>query len=352
MSAERSPREEWALALMGRRMSELQMMEAQALAAHEAVESCRRWTALARQATQHLELAEASMKGRAVRGLGEEVAAHKAMLRSTVDTAARQSRAFDEDVQRRAEDLLGLRLALVGKGGAGKTSIAATLARVLARRGRKVLAVDLDTNPGLAFSLGLPHGTRGLPPEAVEEHPGAVYGWQLASGLSAAEAVERFAARASDGVRYLGVGKIDEPEKQAARQTLTAVLQVLRGFGDPEWDVVADLEAGPTTPFEGYHSFAERVLMVVGPEWRSALTARRLAAIVGTIPTLVVANRWRGAPDHPGLVPAVRVPYDTAVVEAERLGRAALDECPGSPAVRAIEELADRLTTQHQEVAT
>ena len=62
------------------------------------------------------------------------------------------------------------------------------------------------------------------------------------------------------------MGKIDEPEKQAARQTLIAVLQVLRGFADPDWDVIADLEAGPTTVFEGYHGFAERVLVVVGPE--------------------------------------------------------------------------------------
>ena len=48
-----------------------------------------------------------------------------------------------------------LRVALVGKGGAGKSVIAGTLARILARRGHRVLALDVDTLPGLALSLGL-----------------------------------------------------------------------------------------------------------------------------------------------------------------------------------------------------
>jgi CO dehydrogenase nickel-insertion accessory protein CooC1 len=47
-----------------------------------------------------------------------------------------------------------LRLAVVGKGGAGKSVIAGTLARLLARRGERVLALDSDLLPGLALSLG------------------------------------------------------------------------------------------------------------------------------------------------------------------------------------------------------
>jgi CO dehydrogenase maturation factor len=337
-------------AAMAGRLAGLRDMEAGVVATDDDptasdVVRCRGWLALDRQAGQLLDLAEASSKGRAARGLSEEAAAHKASLRSVQDRARSRATAFDDDVRNRAGQRLGLRLALVGKGGAGKTVTAATLARLLARRGRKVLAVDLDTNPGLAFSLGLPHDTTGLPAEAVEEHQGAAYGWQLASGLSPEVAVRRYTTPAPDGVRYLGVGKIDAPEKQAARQTMIAVLQILRGFADPEWDVIADLEAGPTTPFEGYHTFAERVLVVVGPEWRSALTARRLLPVIGAISTTVVANRWRGADDHAGLVPAVRIPFDPAVVEAERLGRAPLDHCPGSPAMSVIEDLADQLTT-------
>ncbi len=49
---------------------------------------------------------------------------------------------------------------MTGKGGVGKTVLAALLARCLAERGLEVLAVDLDTNPGLALSLGLPADAR------------------------------------------------------------------------------------------------------------------------------------------------------------------------------------------------
>jgi len=48
-----------------------------------------------------------------------------------------------------------LRIAVAGKGGSGKTTLAATLARFLGRAGRRVVAVDADTNPNLASVLGL-----------------------------------------------------------------------------------------------------------------------------------------------------------------------------------------------------
>src|SRR5579864_6677829 len=49
-----------------------------------------------------------------------------------------------------------MRIAVAGKGGAGKTTIAATLARILARRGYHVSALDDDPNPNLAIALGVP----------------------------------------------------------------------------------------------------------------------------------------------------------------------------------------------------
>ena len=49
-----------------------------------------------------------------------------------------------------------MKLAIAGKGGSGKTSIAGTMARLLAREGRSVLAIDGDSNPNLALTLGIP----------------------------------------------------------------------------------------------------------------------------------------------------------------------------------------------------
>src|SRR3954470_20669203 len=49
-----------------------------------------------------------------------------------------------------------MKLVVAGKGGSGKTSISGTMARVLARDGHSVLAIDGDSNPTLALTLGIP----------------------------------------------------------------------------------------------------------------------------------------------------------------------------------------------------
>ncbi len=53
-----------------------------------------------------------------------------------------------------------MRIAVAGKGGAGKTTISATLARLLARDGYCVTAIDDDPNPNLAVALGVPAADR------------------------------------------------------------------------------------------------------------------------------------------------------------------------------------------------
>ena len=106
---------------MAGRLAGLRAMEAGILATSDApttsdVVRCRGWLALDRQVGQLLDLAEASSKARAARGLSEEAAAHTASLRSVQDRAQLRAIAFDDDVRGRARQRLGLRLALVGKG--------------------------------------------------------------------------------------------------------------------------------------------------------------------------------------------------------------------------------------------
>lgn len=60
-----------------------------------------------------------------------------------------------------------MKVAIGGKGGTGKTTVAGTLARALGRSGRSVLAIDGDSNPNLASMLGAP----GDEAEAVAELP-------------------------------------------------------------------------------------------------------------------------------------------------------------------------------------
>lgn len=48
-----------------------------------------------------------------------------------------------------------MRLGISGKGGVGKTTISAVVARTLARQGHRVIAIDCDSDPNLAANIGL-----------------------------------------------------------------------------------------------------------------------------------------------------------------------------------------------------
>jgi CO dehydrogenase maturation factor len=331
-------RHAWAVDALDRRMA---IVEGLAGTAREPLE----WLAVRRQVQSFLGYAAPGHWPRPD-ALLPAYASHIAALEVIEARAVEALGAVEPDALAAARRRLGLRLALIGKGGAGKTVISSTLVRILARRGRKVFAVDLDTCPGLAFGLGIPVTDAGLPDEALEEQPAAPYGWQLAGGLSPDEAVERFSAEDPEGIRFLGLGKIGSVDKDTARKSVAAVRQILQGFSAPDTDVIADLEAGPTTPFESYHEFSTDVVVVVGPAWRSAMTARRLLPMVGERRLTIVANRFRDEPDHPGLPPAIRIPFDPELTQAEREGRSPFEACPDSPAVEAIGRLADLLLEQ------
>jgi CO dehydrogenase maturation factor len=339
-------RDEWAIQCMQR---QLLVLEDEAARAADP----RAWLALERHAhsyTRHLGTWLA--KDRIFPGARAEIHRHAADLAAYEDRARREVADVDPATLDAARAALGIRVAVIGKGGAGKTVITSTLSRLLARTGRKVFAADLDVNPGLAISLGLPPTEAGLPPDAVEEHPGSIYGWQLTGDMRPIDVVEKFAAVAPDGVRFLGLGKIGPsiegagPQKTAAKQSVAALVHLLLGIGEADWDVLADLEAGPTTPFERYHAFSDDVVVVAGPAWRSAMTARRLLPMAEDRRVTIVNNRFRDEPDHPGLPARFRIPFDPDLAEAERQGLPPLDACPDSPAIAEISKLAALFANQ------
>jgi CO dehydrogenase maturation factor len=70
-----------------------------------------------------------------------------------------------------------MKIAIAGKGGTGKTTIIGTLACIFARRGQRVLAIDADSNPNLALTLGVSRDEAAalapLPRTLLEEAPTA-----------------------------------------------------------------------------------------------------------------------------------------------------------------------------------
>ncbi len=95
-----------------------------------------------------------------------------------------------------------MKLAVAGKGGSGKTSIAGTMARVLARSGRSVLAIDGDSNPNLALTLGLPAAAMdGMPTLTRDLLERTESGTRLA--LTVEEICETHSVTGPDGVTLL-----------------------------------------------------------------------------------------------------------------------------------------------------
>ncbi|MEO7132667.1 MAG: AAA family ATPase [Vicinamibacterales bacterium] len=106
-----------------------------------------------------------------------------------------------------------MKIAIAGKGGTGKTTIIGTLARVLARRGRRVTAIDADSNPNLALTLGLSReqaaGLTPLPRTLLEEQIDAAGKKTMMLRMTPAEIARQYGIPTPDGVTMMLMGKVD-----------------------------------------------------------------------------------------------------------------------------------------------
>jgi len=225
---------------------------------------------------------------------------------------------------------------------------------VLARRGHEVLALDSDTLPGLAISLGASAPPE--PPLLAAAEKGEDGRWRLRKGIGPARAVQRYAIAAPDGVRLLQSGKHTDSGLAPVMGAVNAFYKVVARLDEAaalrSWTIVGDLSAGPRQTAYDWAPYAHRMLLVVEPTSQSMLTARRIARIARTprpIDVSLVVNKAAG-PEDVGRVEAffeqralAVVPVDEAVARAERRGQAPIDSAADCPAVRAVEGLASVL---------
>jgi CO dehydrogenase maturation factor len=239
-----------------------------------------------------------------------------------------------------------MKLAVAGKGGAGKTTVSGTIARELARSGQTVLALDADVNPMLGISLG-------VGPEETERLAGirqALQDGELEHAESVNELVERFGAEAPDGIRLIVASRVDGIDSGCACCGVTPD-GLLNELDDGERAVICDLEAGVGTLTKMKEGAVDVVLVVANPTAKSIEVARRAidSAAAKKAKVIVIANRIRSEQDREAIHSAfpgheiVEVPEDTAVSRADRDGVAPIDIDTDAPGVAAIRALSERL---------
>ncbi len=238
-----------------------------------------------------------------------------------------------------------MKIAVAGKGGAGKTTVSGTIARVLARTGHDVLALDADANPMLGVSLGvgpektdLLLGVRQALEDGEIEHEPTIEGM-----------VERFGADAPDGVRLVVASRIDN-DSPGCQCCGVSPDQLLRELEDGDRTVICDLEAGLGTLSRLQPGNADVVLVVANPSAKALEVARRAVEIASDkTEVIVLANRVRDDRDLETIrevIPdreLIVIPEDPSIAMADRDGLAPIDLDPDSPGVLALAALVDRI---------
>jgi CO dehydrogenase maturation factor len=256
-----------------------------------------------------------------------------------------------------------MKVAISGKGGTGKTTLAGVMARVLGARGFSVLAIDADPDSNLASAVGITSEEMAqVKPlaqmkEFIEERTGATkgsYGSFFTINPRVDDIPEAHSIR-KDGVRLVLLGSIPQggggcfcPESALLRSLLAHV------FIERDEVVIVDMEAGLEHLGRGTTAYMDALIVTVEPGLRSFQTAReieRLAGEIGVKRVFVVGNKVRdeGERDliraHLGTLSLLGfLPYSEGIINADKEGRSPFETDPAT--VKAVEEIVDHLARE------
>ena len=254
--------------------------------------------------------------------------------------------------------MTSLRVAVAGKGGAGKTTLSSNLARLFAREGHDVIVVDGDSNPNVAIALGIDRERA----EDIQPLPMGLVSRNLKGNAALKEPVmdivTRYGGLAPDNVHVLKMAMpahADEGCLCSAHATVSALLADIEELDNTI--SILDLEASPEHLSRGTTRHVDALLLVVEPYYRSFETAKRMAALAAELPIPVVgvvANKLRSPDDasaiaeycaRHGLTLLGELPWSTEVLDADKAEIPVIDFDPSGPVVAAVSKLRERLST-------
>ena len=261
---------------------------------------------------------------------------------------------------------MSVKIAVAGKGGVGKTLISSTLARLLARDGYNVLAVDADPNINLATALGVSEEVAGkIVPisengSLIEEKTGVAPGESIGRVFNmtpkVSDIVEKFGIAGPDGVNLLVMGTVKAGNSGCmcgANALLRALIQhILIQRGEV---VIMDMEAGLEHLGRGTARRMNVMLAVVEPRMKAIETAGRVMKLASEIEVkdvIAVGNKVSSGEERSlieekmkelRMPVAAYIPFDENVSESDMRGIPLIDYAPESPAVLAITQLKNYL---------
>ena len=246
-----------------------------------------------------------------------------------------------------------MKIAISGKGGVGKSTLAAALALLLAERGDKVIAVDADPDANLAQALGISEEEQAkIVPIArraalIEERTGAKvnqYGQMFKINPRVDDIAGEY-AYAHRGVALLVLGAIERGGGGCAcaesilLKALVTDLVLFKGE-----TLVMDMEAGVEHLGRATAQGVDEMLVVVEPGQRSMESARRIirmTAEIGLPDPVFVVNKVTSSSDEDfalrGIIEAAAsegrplpevlgiIPYSDEIRASDRDGMAVLD---------------------------
>lgn len=233
---------------------------------------------------------------------------------------------------------------------------AATLARLLARDGYNVLAVDADPSLNLGMALGVPKSVlESVTPlsenrELIESRV-RVFGGVISLTPRVDDVVDLYGVKGPDGVKLLVMGTVRKggsgclcPENAFLRALLSHLLLRRRDF------VVLDMVAGLEHLGRGTARGVDLMVCIVEPSLKSIETAKRISKLakdIGVKDFAIVGNKVVSAEDEEVIRNSLGeqydilgiIPFDENVIRADILGKPLLDHSPNSPAVTSIVEI-------------
>ena len=261
------------------------------------------------------------------------------------------------------------KIIVTGKGGVGKTTVIATLSRLLARDGHRVLVIDCDPSMNLAMSLGVSlsdvvplaenkaniYESLGLGFDDQDQDQDQEHAHENGNEIEIDEVIEDYIVETKDGVRLIVMGTIPYGGSGCLCSSI-ALVKLLIGYissGDNDF-LMVDSQAGVEIFGRGLASEFDFTFAITEPMPKAIEVTRhvmKLSRDLGVKKQIVIVNKVEDGTECETISRELdctadqmySVRYDKKVIEADKKGLLILDYAPQASVVEDIQKIKEEI---------